>query len=72
LLRFEQGRTRVYGDTAVTIGRWFQEAEFRDQPVNGEFRVTRLAISDGSGWRLAGLHLSPIAGPPPVTAPPAR
>jgi ketosteroid isomerase-like protein len=71
-LRFEQGPTRVYGDAAVTIGRWVQEAEFRDRPVNGEFRVTRLAVSDGSGWRLAGLQLSPIAGSPPATAPPAR
>jgi ketosteroid isomerase-like protein len=73
-LRFEQGPTRiyVYGDTAVTIGRWAQEAEYRDHPVNGEFRVTRLAVRDGSGWRLAGLHLSPIAGPPPAAGPPAR
>jgi ketosteroid isomerase-like protein len=71
-LRFAQDTTRVYGDTAVTIGRWVQEAEFRDHPVNGEFRVTRLAVRDGSGWRLAGLHLSPIAGPPSPAASAAR
>lgn len=70
-LRFEEDGTRVYGDTAVTIGRWTQEAEYREHPVSGEFRVTRLAVRDGSGWRLAGLHLSPIAGPPPAV-PPAR
>jgi ketosteroid isomerase-like protein len=63
-LRFEESATRVYGDTAVTIGRQAQEAEYRDHPVNGEFRVTRLAVRDDSEWRLAGLHLSPIAGPP--------
>lgn len=63
-LRFEDTATRVYGDAAVTIGRQVQEAEYRNHPVNGEFRVTRLAIRDGSEWRLAGLHLSPITGPP--------
>jgi hypothetical protein len=63
-LRFEENATRVYGDTAVTIGRQAQEAEYRDHPVNGEFRVTRFAVRDNSEWRLAGLLLSPIAGPP--------
>jgi ketosteroid isomerase-like protein len=70
-LRFEEGPTRVYGDTAVTIGRWVQEAQFKEHPVNGEFRATRLAVRDGSEWRLAGLHLSPIAGPPPAVPPAA-
>jgi ketosteroid isomerase-like protein len=65
-LRFEEGPTRIYGDAAVTIGRWAQEAEYQDHQVNGEFRVTRLAVRDGSGWRLAGLHLSPIAAAPPA------
>ena len=71
-LHFEEAATRVYGDTAVTIGRQIQEAGYRDRPVNGEFRVTRVAVRDGSGWRLAGLHLSPIAGPPPGAGRPAR
>jgi hypothetical protein len=29
------------------------------------FRATQITVRDGSGWRLAGLHLSPIGGPPP-------
>ncbi len=71
-LHFEQAATRVYGDTAVTIGSQTQAADYRDRPVNGEFRVTRVAVRDASGWRLAGLHLSPIAGPPPDAGRPAR
>lgn len=63
-LSFEDTATRVYGETAVTIGRQIQEAAYRDHPVNGEFRVTRLAVRDGGAWRLAALHLSPVAGPP--------
>jgi ketosteroid isomerase-like protein len=65
-LQFEAAATRVYGDTAVTVGRQVQQAEYRDHPVNGEFRVTRVAVREGSAWRLAGLHLSPIAGSPPL------
>jgi ketosteroid isomerase-like protein len=71
-LRFEEAATRVYGDTAVTVARQIQEADYHDRPVNGEFRVTRVAVRNGSRWRLAGLHLSPIAGAPPDAARAAR
>jgi ketosteroid isomerase-like protein len=64
-LSLEDPVTRVYPKAAVTIGRHVQEAEYHGRPVNGEFRATQIAVHDGSGWRLAGLHLSPIGGPPP-------
>ena len=71
-LHFKEAATRVYGDTAVTIGRQIQAADYRDRPVDGEFRVTRSAVRNGPGWRLAGLHLRPIAGPPPGAGRPGR
>jgi ketosteroid isomerase-like protein len=64
-LSFEDTTTRVYGNAAVTIGRHVQEAEYRGHPADGEFRATHIAVRDSSQWRLAGLHLSPIGGPPP-------
>ena len=64
-LSMEETTTRIYGDAAVTIGRHIRQAEYRGHPANGEFRATHIAIHDGSQWRLAGLHLSPIGGPPP-------
>jgi ketosteroid isomerase-like protein len=64
-LRLEDTMTRIWGNAAVSIGRHIQEAEYRGHPANGEFRATHIAIHDGSQWRLAGLHLSPIGGPPP-------
>lgn len=70
-LSFEDTMTRVWGAAGVTIGRHIQQAEYRGQPVNGEFRATHIAIHDRSGWRLAGMHLSPIGGPPPFAAPTA-
>jgi hypothetical protein len=64
-LRLEDTMTRVWGNAAVTIGRHVQQAEYRGHAANGEFRATHIAISDGSRWRFAGMHLSPIGGPPP-------
>jgi ketosteroid isomerase-like protein len=74
-LSFEDPTTRIYGDTAITIGRLVQDAEYRTNPASGEFRATQIAVRDGSQWRLGGLHLSPIMNRPPVAgsaAPPAR
>ncbi len=68
-LAFEEAVTRVHGDCAIRIGRHVQEAEFQGRPVNGEFRATHIAVRDGDRWRLAGVHLSPIGGPPPFARP---
>lgn len=68
-LAFEDAVTHVYGDAAIRIGRHVQEAEFQGRPVNGEFRATHIAVRQGDRWRLAGVHLSPIGGPPPFAQP---
>jgi ketosteroid isomerase-like protein len=64
-LSFEDAATRVHGDAAITIGRHVQQAEYQGRPTNGEFRSTHIAVCDGGRWLLAGLHLSPLGGPPP-------
>ncbi len=54
---------RVYGPAAVLIARQTQESTYQGRPVPmGELRVTLVLIEQASAWRLAGLHLSPIAG----------
>ena len=68
-LTFEDAVTRIHGDCAIRIGRHVQEAQFQGRPVNGEFRATHIAVRDGGRWRLAGIHLSPIGGPPPFARP---
>ena len=68
-LAFEDPVTRVYGDSAIRIGRRVQEAQFQGRPVNGEFRATHIAVRQGDRWRLAGIHLSPIGGLPPFAPP---
>ena len=62
--QWDEVDVREYGDTAVAIGRQTQQAAYRGQPSNGQFRVTHVAVRESAGWRLAGMHLSPIAAPP--------
>jgi hypothetical protein len=68
-LAFEDAVTRVYGDAAIRVGRHVQQAEFQGRPVDGEFRATHIAVHQSDRWRLAGVHLSPIGGPPPFAPP---
>jgi ketosteroid isomerase-like protein len=68
-LSFEDTATRVYSDAAVTVGRHVQEAEYQGRPAGGEFRATHIAVQGEDGWRLAGMHLSPLGGPPPSARP---
>lgn len=68
-LRVEDASIRIYVNAAVTIARYIQQAEYQGHAVNGEFRATQIAVHDGTRWRLAGLHLSPMGGPPPFAAP---
>jgi ketosteroid isomerase-like protein len=71
-LSFEDVQTRFYGDTALTIGRHVQRAEYQGHPADGQFRASHIAVRGGDGWRLAGCQLSPIGGPPPFTPPGQR
>ncbi len=68
-LTWDETAVRDYGDTAVVIGRHTQEASMQGNRVDGSFRATHILVRDGAGWRLAGMHLSPIGGPLPFTPP---
>jgi ketosteroid isomerase-like protein len=68
-LSLEDLATRVHGDAAVTIARHIQQASHKGQPADGEFRTTHVAVRVDGGWLLAGIHLSPIGGPPPFARP---
>jgi ketosteroid isomerase-like protein len=68
-LSFEDPATRVYGDAAVTVARHVQQASYKGQPADGQFRTTHIAVRGDSGWLLAGIQLSPIGGPPPFARP---
>jgi len=55
---------RVHGDTAIVIGVHDQEATHLGNPADGTFRATHVLIRTSDGWRIAGMHLSPLGTPP--------
>lgn len=64
-LIWDDVEVRDYGMTAVAIGCHTQEASYQDHRADGRFRATHITVRDGSeGWLLAGVHLSPLGGPP--------
>jgi ketosteroid isomerase-like protein len=63
-LAWRDTTVRVFGDCAIVIGVHDQEAAYRGQPNNGQFRATHILIRKDSAWQLVGMHLSPIAIPP--------
>jgi ketosteroid isomerase-like protein len=69
-LMWDDIEVRDYGDAAVAIGRHSQRAEYQGDNVDGHFRATHVAVRRDDNWLLAGVHLSPLGGPPPVTPQP--
>jgi ketosteroid isomerase-like protein len=63
-LDWRDTQARVFGDCAIVVGVHDQEAAYRGQPNNGQFRATHILVREDGIWRLAGMHLSPIAAPP--------
>lgn len=51
----------VHATVAVAIGVQTQKSAYRGQPSEGRFRVTQVWLDDGGQWRLASIHLSPMA-----------
>jgi len=64
-LNWDEIEVRDYDEAAVATGCLTQQATYHDHPADGRFRATHIAVRDGGDrWLLAGLHLSPIGGPP--------
>jgi ketosteroid isomerase-like protein len=63
-LDWRDTEARMFEDCAVVIGVHDQEAAYRGQPNNGQFRATHILVREDSAWRLVGMHLSPITTPP--------
>ncbi|GEL20676.1 nuclear transport factor 2 family protein [Pseudonocardia asaccharolytica] len=70
-LVWNEVEVRDYGDAAVAVGRHTQQASYQGNPVDGQFRATHVAVRRDGRWLLAGIHLSPIGGPPPFARPPS-
>jgi ketosteroid isomerase-like protein len=65
-LNWDEIEVRDYGAAAVAIGYHSQEASYQHHCADGRFRATHVAVRHSGGhWLLAGIHLSPMGGPPP-------
>ena len=64
--KFEVSDTsvRLFGETAIVLAKQSQQTTYKDQDASGTFSITLILVNTGSGWRLAGEHLSPA--PPPM------
>lgn len=62
----EDATTRIYGDTAVVVGRQSQQTQFKGSDVSGEFRVALVLVRQAGGWQLVNWQASgPIMDAPP-------
>lgn len=64
-LVWDELAVRDHGDVAIVVGRHTQRAGYQGNPVDGSFRATHVLERRGDRWLLAGIHMSPIGGPPP-------
>jgi ketosteroid isomerase-like protein len=63
-LSWDGVEVRDFGDTAIAIGRHTQQATYRGQDADGQFRITHVFVRRAdTGWRIANIQLSQLAGP---------
>ena len=63
----DEVKVRVYNDAAVLTGRQAQNAAYRGNSIQGQFRTTLVFVQQQGQWRLASLQLSTIGQPPNFT-----
>jgi ketosteroid isomerase-like protein len=60
----EEVQARTIGDTVVIIARNNTPGSFQGHPIPESSRATLILVSQDGQWKLAGVHLSFMAGTP--------
>ncbi|MGH2495131.1 MAG: nuclear transport factor 2 family protein [Ktedonobacteraceae bacterium] len=60
----DEVRVRAYNEAAVLIGRQAQNASYRGNSIDAQFRITLVFVQQQGQWKLANLQLSTIGQPP--------
>lgn len=68
----QEPRVRRYGDVAVVVARQVGKGTYQGNPVPAEVRASLILLRQPDRWRLAGSHLSFIAGTPGAPPVPGR
>lgn len=61
---WEDVQTRLYGDTAIVIGRQTQVGTYKGDDATAQLRMTQIYVHPDGAWKLAGVQMSPIQMPP--------
>lgn len=70
----EEVQARVHGDAAVVTARQAARGTYRGNPTPEAVRATLTLVKADDHWRMAGIHMSFIAGTPgapPIPGAPA-
>jgi ketosteroid isomerase-like protein len=54
-----ENRVRVYGDIAIVTGPQTNYAKVKDEEVQFDLFVTRVAIRTEDGWKFVSMHATP-------------
>ena len=63
----DEVKVRMYNEAAILTGRQVQNAAYRGNSIQGQFRTTLVFVQQQGQWRLASLQLSTIGQPPNFT-----
>jgi ketosteroid isomerase-like protein len=58
----DEVQTRVHGNAALVTARQNARGAYQGHPTPEAVRATLALVDDRDGWRLAGIHMSFIAG----------
>jgi ketosteroid isomerase-like protein len=67
----DEVQMRVHGNAAVVTARQVARGSYRGNPTPEALRATLTLVDEGDRWRLAGIHMSFIAGTPGAPPVPA-
>ena len=62
--QLDEVQTRAHGDTVLVTARQNAKGAYQGRPTPEAVRATLALVSEPDGWRLAGIHMSFIAGTP--------
>jgi ketosteroid isomerase-like protein len=62
--KLDERQIRVHGDTVVATVRQLARGAYQGHPTPDPIRATLTIIKESGQWRLAGIHMSFIAGTP--------
>jgi hypothetical protein len=69
-IQTEDVQARVYGDTAIVIGRANVKGGFEGgRDISGAYRYMRVLVKQQGQWRVAAMQITPIAPSTPSDSP---